>query len=192
MDPLLIDVPQQFETERMIVRCPMPGDGPGMNAAIVESINELRPWMPWAQTTPSVEESEAQSRRSHAKFMAREDLTFRGWLKDGGAFAVGSGLHRMDWNVPRFEIGYFVCTSLARRGYVSEMVRALERLAFEQLKAHRVEIRCDERNERSWRVAERCGFELEGVLRCDGRATDGSLADTRVYAKVRRETAKTA
>jgi len=27
MDPLLIDIPDAFETERLIVRCPRPGDG---------------------------------------------------------------------------------------------------------------------------------------------------------------------
>lgn len=185
MDPLLLDIPEQFETERMIIRAARPGDGPGINAAIVESIAELRPWLPWAKETPSVEESEAHSRRSYAKFQAREDLIYRGWLKDTGVFVVGSGLHRINWDVPRFEIGYFVRTSLEGRGYVTEMVRALEQLAFETLRAARVEIRCDTRNERSIRVAERCGFELEGTLRKESRDTTGLLSDLRVYAKVR-------
>lgn len=43
----------------------------------------------------------------------------------------------------------------------------------------------DDRNERSWRVAERCGFQLEGTLRNSARTVDGQLRDTRVYAKVR-------
>ena len=34
-------------------------------------------------------------------------------------------------------------------------------------------------------MAERCGFTLEGVLRRDSRAPDGSVRDTRVYARVR-------
>src|SRR5688572_22131904 len=114
MDPLLIDIPEQIETERLIVRIARPGDGPGVNAAIVESIAELRPWMPWAKTTPSVEESETHARKAHAKFHAREDLQYRGWLKgEPGTFVVGSGLHRLDWSVSRFEIGYWVRTSLA-------------------------------------------------------------------------------
>jgi len=33
-------------------------------------------------------------------------------------------------------------------------------------------------------VAERCGFKLEGLLRNERRRVDGSLGDTRVYAKV--------
>jgi RimJ/RimL family protein N-acetyltransferase len=37
----------------------------------------------------------------------------------------------------------------------------------------------DTRNERSWRVAERLGFVLEGVLRSDTRDPSGQLRDTR-------------
>jgi RimJ/RimL family protein N-acetyltransferase len=40
-------------------------------------------------------------------------------------------------------------------------------------------------NDRSRRVAERCGFDFEGTLRCDSRSPDGTLRDTCVYAIVR-------
>ena len=53
-------VPDHFETERLLIRAPQPGDGPAINAAVVESIDDLRPWMPWAQTTQSVAEQEAR------------------------------------------------------------------------------------------------------------------------------------
>ena len=31
MDPVLIEVPERIETERLILRCPRPGDGPTVN-----------------------------------------------------------------------------------------------------------------------------------------------------------------
>ena len=67
------------------------------------------------------------------------------------------------------------------RGYVTEVVRELTAVAFRDLAANRVEMRCDSRNQRSRRVAERAGFRLEAELRCDDRANDGSLRDTIVY-----------
>jgi RimJ/RimL family protein N-acetyltransferase len=143
--------------------------------------------MPWVQTCPTVEETEAHGRRAHANFYGRQGLTYRGWLKGTDAFVVSSGLHRIDWAVPRFEIGYWVRTSMTGRGYACEIVRAMTKLGIETLNAKRVEIRCDSRNERSWRVAERCGFELEGVLRCDSLGTDGSTRDTRVYSRIEPE-----
>jgi RimJ/RimL family protein N-acetyltransferase len=184
INPLLIDIPEEFETERLVIRAAQPGEGAAVNEAVRESHAELRSWLTWAETVQTVEQSEAQARDAHAKFHARADLIYRGWLKGTNEFVTGSGLHRIDWTVPRFEIGYFCRTRFVGQGYVSEAVHALARLAFETLKAARVEIRCDELNERSWRVAERCGFTLEGTLRNNARAPDGSLRDIRVYAKV--------
>ena len=53
-------------------------------------------------------------------------------------------------------------------------------MAFRDLNARRVEIRCDARNQCSRRVAKRTGFRLEAELRCDDRANDGSLRDTTI------------
>ena len=44
--PILIDFPESFETERLSIRSPLPGDGREMHAAVRESIEELSPWMP--------------------------------------------------------------------------------------------------------------------------------------------------
>ncbi|NLF76850.1 MAG: GNAT family N-acetyltransferase, partial [Chloroflexi bacterium] len=70
-DPILLDFPDQFETERLIIRAPRPGDGRRVNEAIRESLDELRPWMPWAQAAPSAEDTEALLRRKAAQWLAR-------------------------------------------------------------------------------------------------------------------------
>lgn len=44
--PILKDFPEEFTTERLLIRPPMPGDGPGLHAAVRESMDELLPWMP--------------------------------------------------------------------------------------------------------------------------------------------------
>ncbi|MFQ5652692.1 MAG: GNAT family N-acetyltransferase [bacterium] len=71
-------------------------------------------------------------------------------------------------------------------GYVTEAVEAISRYAFDELCAKRVEIMMSSENEKSWRVAERLGFLLEGTLRNECRNVDGRLRDTRVYAKIAR------
>lgn len=184
MDPLLIDVPEVVETDRLILRAPRPGEGAAVNAAIAESLAALQPWMPWAATMPTVDQSEAQARRSAGRFRLREDLPYRMWMKDTGLFVGGTGLHRMDWSVPRFEIGYWCRTSLAGRGYVTEAVRALAAIAIDQLNARRIEIICDATNQPSRRVAERAGFTLEAVLRCNARDLAGNVCDECVYALI--------
>ena len=69
-----------------------------------------------------------------------------------------SGLQGIDWEVPKFEIGYWCRTSFTGRGYITEAVRGITAFAFEALGARRVEIRCDSRNHPSVRVAQRAGF----------------------------------
>ena len=85
----------------------------------------------------------------------------------------------------RFEIGYWRKTGCEGRGIVTEATRAMARLAFDSLGARRVELRMDDNNERSWKVAERAGFTLEALLRFDALTPRGEPRSTRVYARVR-------
>ena len=177
------EIPLEIQTERLTLRAPNPDFAEEMNAAIRDSFAELHAWMDWAQALPTRAESRAQQRQARRSFLAGEDLQLI--LFQGDRIVGSSGLHRIDWSVPRFEIGYWVRTPDARQGYVTEAVRAIERLAWGQLGARRIEIRADTRNTRSRTIPERLGYALEGVLRQDCIHTDGSLRDTAVYAKIR-------
>jgi RimJ/RimL family protein N-acetyltransferase len=178
-------VPEAIETERLLIRCPKLEDVPAMYAAVRESLPALAPWMPWATPDYSLEGAEENLRGALAKFITRRDLRYHAHDKATGELIVASGLHSIDWKVPKVEIGYWCRTSRTGKGYVAETVRALTKLAFDELGVVRVEIQCDDRNERSYRVAERCGFILEGTLKHDAKAPDGSLCSTRVYALTR-------
>jgi RimJ/RimL family protein N-acetyltransferase len=181
MKPILLDFPDSFDTERLTIRSPLPGDGAEMQAAVEETIEYLRPWMPWADHVPSVEESEERVRQGRARFITREDLWLLLFLKGTHTLVGGSGLHRADWDVRRFEIGYWVRQRFAGQGYITEAVRGITRFAFETLGARRVEIRCDARNSRSRAVALRAGYELEATLRNHAIAADGGLRDTLIF-----------
>jgi RimJ/RimL family protein N-acetyltransferase len=189
MDPLLIDVPERIATERLVVRVPRAGDGAAVNAAVRASHAELAPWMPWAVTLPSVDESEAHCRRAQAKFVLREDLAMfvfaRGADDSEGELVGATGLHRIDWALRKFEIGYWRKTGCEGRGFMTEAVRAMARMAFDALDARRVEIRMDDRNVASWQLAERAGFTLEALLRFDSLTPAGEPRSTRIYARVR-------
>jgi RimJ/RimL family protein N-acetyltransferase len=183
--PILLDFPDQFETERLLIRAPRAGDGPAVAAAIGESYAELAPWMPWATPDPDVDETEANLREALARWIKREDLRLNLYRKADGAFVGGSGLHRIQWQVPRVEIGYWCRTRFTGQGYITEAVHAITAFACDALGARRVEIRCDALNLRSRRVAERAGFTLEATLRQDDRALSGELRDTLVFVKLR-------
>ncbi|MBC8055103.1 MAG: GNAT family N-acetyltransferase, partial [Rhizobiales bacterium] len=145
MEHLLEDLPERIETEHLILRMPRGSDAAALNKAVCESIDELRVYMPWAQAAPSVVQSGADCRRMQAKFLLRDDLVMFMFEQraDGGEgeFIGGTGLHRIDWQVRRFELGYWCRTRCRGKGYVTESSRALTRFAFDQLQARRVEVR---------------------------------------------------
>jgi RimJ/RimL family protein N-acetyltransferase len=58
-------------------------------------------------------------------------------------------------------------------------------MAWDRLERARLEIRMDDDNAPSWKVAERAGFTFEGLLRLNALAPDGSPRSTRIYARVR-------
>lgn len=183
--PILLDFPQEFETDRLHLRCPLPGDGPALNAAIVESQAELNQWLPFADPLPSIEESEENVRRAQAKFLLREDLRLHLYEKQTGKFLGSSGLHRMNWVIGRFEIGYWIRTTEAGHGFITEAVNGVVKYAAQYLHATRLEIRCDPRNVRSRRVAERAGFHQEATLLGDDPDMSGNPSDTLIFAKIR-------
>jgi RimJ/RimL family protein N-acetyltransferase len=184
-NPLLLSIPESIESDRLLIRAPKWGDGIQLNEAVIESSNELKPWMPWAQSIPTVEESEIVIRRARLRYMERTDLMLLLFLKETGQLIGSSGLHRIDWESRKFEIGYWGRSTFSGNGYITEAADAITNFAVHDLNANRVDIRCDSRNHRSARVAERLGFTLEGILRSEKCAIDGSLRDTMIFAKVR-------
>ncbi|MCA0456024.1 MAG: GNAT family N-acetyltransferase [Chloroflexi bacterium] len=186
-NPMLLEIPDSFQSERLIIRAPRAGDGAAVNEAVRESLDNLRPWMPWADHEPELEESEESVRRGAARWILREDLWLLLFRKSDGLYVGGSGLHRMDWSVPSFEIGYWVRKSLEGQGYVTEAVKAITDIAFMAVSAERVEIRCDTRNERSAAVAKRAGYMLEATLHHDGRDPNGDLRDTYIFGMTQRQ-----
>jgi RimJ/RimL family protein N-acetyltransferase len=185
MNPILREFPDSFESKRLLIRSPRPGDGEAFNTAVLESWSELQPWMPWATQKPTVAEHEARLRESHAKFMTREDLWLLLFLKDSHTIVGSSGLHVKDWDVPRFEIGYWARTSFAGQGYITEAVLAITDFAFNQIGAQRLEIQCDSLNERSAAVAQRAGYTLECIQRHHHRHhLTGDLRDQMFFARL--------
>jgi ribosomal-protein-serine acetyltransferase len=186
MNPLLMEFPTEFYTERLVIRMPKPGDGKAVHEAIQNSLEELKPWMPFAQNGQTEEETESNIREAYASFIKREDMRLLIFHKETGEFIASSGLHRINWSIPKFEIGYWIDTRHSGKGYITEAVQGISNFAFTELKARRVEIRCDSKNVKSRKIPEVLGFTLEGILKNEGLSADGKeLRDTCVYAMVK-------
>nr|WP_276539870.1 GNAT family N-acetyltransferase [Paenibacillus polysaccharolyticus] len=145
----------------------------------------MRPWLPFAENIPTLEESEASVRKARLRFLERSDLMLHLRDKATDEFVGSSGLHRMDWNARSFEIGYWVRTSRSGEGLVTEAVRGIEQFAIVHLQANRLEIRCDARNVRSASVAKRLGYTQEGILRRIKQDRTDAWVDMIIFSKAR-------
>jgi ribosomal-protein-alanine N-acetyltransferase len=82
------------------------------------------------------------------------------------------------------EIGYFVDRDYQGMGIATEAVRQLEKVGFEGLDLQRIVILMDNRNFASERVAQKCGYEKEGIMKKVHRVGDDYF-DCLMYAKTR-------
>ncbi|WP_442600641.1 GNAT family N-acetyltransferase [Paenibacillus sp. KN14-4R] len=183
MNPILLDFPSEFYTERLHIRIPLPGDGRAVYEAIMVSLEELKPWMPFAHQEQTVEQVEIGLREGHLKFLRREDLRMLIFEKDTRQFIGSTGLHKPNWQVPKFEIGYWMDTRYSGKGYMTEAIQGVCDFGFNVLHARRIDILCDEMNTKSRAVPERLGFTLEGIMRNYGSTMDGQgLRNMCIYA----------
>ena len=179
-----IPFPFELTTERLVIRSPREADAHQLMQAIAETLDDLKPWMPWADHIPTLPEAIENCAKAQKAFKDGSDYRFHLFLRDSMTFIGGSGLHRIDWSVPKCEIGFWVRASCTGKGYIAEAVGAISRFAMESLGANRVEIRMSTMNIRSRRVPERLGFVCEGILRNNERNVDGTLRDTCVYSMI--------
>ncbi|WP_456270965.1 GNAT family N-acetyltransferase [Bacillus sp. AK031] len=187
MNPILLDIPLQLETERLYLRAPhQSGDGSVVNQAIRDSYSELKAWLPFAQEIPAVDETEINLRNAHINFLKRDSFRFLIFHKETNEFIGTTSLLGIDWDIPKCEIGYWINTRWGGHGYMTEAVKALSEFGLDHLHFRRIEIRCESTNLKSRAIPKKLGYVLEGTLRNDDLSADGRmLTDTCVYSIIK-------
>jgi RimJ/RimL family protein N-acetyltransferase len=161
--PVALGPAYRIVTPRAVIRCWEPSDAPAQLDALLDNLDHLRPWLPWAQETPTLERQLGFLRECRSRFDRGEDYTF-GVFAPTGEVIGGAGLHtRLGPGV--LEIGYWIHGGWTGRGLATEIAAALTRVAFEVERVDRVEIRVVPDNVRSARVAQKLGFRHEATLR---------------------------
>lgn len=82
------------------------------------------------------------------------------------------------------EIGYFIDREYQGKGIATEAVGQLEKFGFERLDLQRIVILMDIRNLASERVAQKCRYEKEGIMKRVHRVGE-DYYDCFLYAKTR-------
>jgi RimJ/RimL family protein N-acetyltransferase len=100
-----------------------------------------------------------------------------------GAFVGLAALVQVDREGRQAEAGYIVAPQARGRGLAGHALGLLTEWALGELELERVELRITTNNVASMRVAERCGFVREGVLR-SVHLKQGLRSDVAVYSRL--------
>jgi RimJ/RimL family protein N-acetyltransferase len=155
--------PYRLVTERLELRCWDPREAPALKAALDDSLEHLRAWMPWAHEEPSTPAELTERLRGFRAGFDRDEFYFYGaWM--GDEVVGGPGLHRRVGDAA-LEIGYWIRAGRTQQGLAAEAASALTRAAFELCGVERVEIHVDPRNAPSLGVPRKLGYAEEATLR---------------------------
>jgi ribosomal-protein-alanine N-acetyltransferase len=92
---------------------------------------------------------------------------------------------KFDWSVPKCEAGYFIDSSLNRKGYATAASKLAVDWAFSQLKMEKITFRIWPENHASLAVARKVGAREIGLAKNDFRSADGLLYDALLFEVLR-------
>lgn len=93
----------------------------------------------------------------------------------------------IDWNIPKAEMGFFIDENYEGKGIVSKAVSKIIEHCFETLQMKKLFLRTHEKNIASRKVAEKNGFTVEGIIKCDYKTTSGVMVDLMYYGLLKSE-----
>ena len=131
-------------------------DAPALVRAVTESIEHLRPWMPWTRFEPqSVAQRESLIGQWNEEWDRLQGFGYGCFV--GDALVGSCGLHLRS-RPGILEIGYWVHVAHTGRGVATSVSRGLTTVAFEIAETDAVEVVHDPANVASGRVPEKLGF----------------------------------
>ena len=154
-------------------------------ALIRRDADRLRTYMPeMVDALGSVEDVRAHFQRMVE--LAAADKLLEWNLFANGAVCGGVRLRDIDRRSSKASLAYFLSAEHEGRGIASRGVRAVLEYGFNEMILNRIELTCATSNASSYRLAERLGFQREGLLRQSERLGD-SFVDHYAYGLLRKE-----
>lgn len=136
-----------------------------LHAATIGSMDELMPYMGWMHEGYSIDESRSWIANCERAWREGTSCEFAITDARSGTYLGGCGLNGLDAEHRIANLGYWVATSMTRRGVATSATKLLARFGFEELGLKRIGVVIAVPNKASRRVAEKAGATQEGVLR---------------------------
>jgi [ribosomal protein S5]-alanine N-acetyltransferase len=152
---------------RVFLRVPQATDYTAWSALRASSRKFLIPWEPlWPPDDLSRAAFRARMKRYARDLQDDSAYPFFLFLAESGTLCGGLTLSNVRRGVAQTAtLGYWIGEAYARKGLMTEAVRALTPFVFDQLGLHRLEAACLPHNAASIRLLKACGFTQEGYAR---------------------------
>jgi RimJ/RimL family protein N-acetyltransferase len=143
---------------------------------------DVRLWNPRCRITG--EKAAIEDCLAGADWSDGSHATFSIIHRDTGRYAGNIALHGIDRANAQAKVGYRIARWARGQGLATAAVDSVAAWAFADLGLLRIVLTHAVENGASCRVAEKAGFELEGVMRSAKRFGDGELHDEHLHARL--------
>jgi ribosomal-protein-serine acetyltransferase len=130
---------------------------------VLANTDHLSVWLEWGHTIQTLEQAQNFIKRGITRY-AEDGLPWVGiWLEN--KLVGGILFFPVDRQANSTMIGYWLGADVGGRGLMSKAVQAMIGFVFDDLELNRLELQAHVENHKSRALAQRLGFEFEGVLR---------------------------
>ncbi|WP_025667017.1 GNAT family N-acetyltransferase [Aquimarina megaterium] len=93
-------------------------------------------------------------------------------------------LKNIDYNIKKAELGFYMDENYARKGIMTKALNCFCDYYFEKYQFNKLFLRTHPDNFSTRKLAEKCGFKIEGVIRNDYMTTSGKIIDLVYYGRL--------
>lgn len=160
-----IQFPDELKGERLVLKITKPTleTAVAMFKLVDQNRDHLRTWFKWVDTTLNVEDSFKYLLKKEEDLERGEKVEYGIYI--GEDYIGNISLFDIHLENKSAEIGYWLSLAHTRKGYMTEAVKILEKMAFDYLELNRIQIKVDDENQASKGVAQKSHYILEGNLR---------------------------
>jgi ribosomal-protein-serine acetyltransferase len=177
-----IDMPEEIKSEFITLVKRTVEHSVALFVAVDKNRDNLSEFLSWPPNIVEINDIKKYSRIKEQKWEDKDGFAYL-IIENSTNEIIGSiDAFKIDYEHHMAEIGYWLDFEARGSGYMTKAVKLIETHLFLN-RIHRIEIRCDATNVKSYKVAERAGYDYEGTLK-DAIFRNGIFYDVRLYAKV--------
>ncbi len=175
----------ELRTGGLILRPWQLDDAPALAAACQDP--EIARWIPMIPSPYTQEDAYSYLGHARENWDRGEAYNFAILEAETGALAGSIAVRLLRFGIGHF--GYWIAPQARGRGVATEALKELCRWGVDTLALKRMELVTDPENKASQRVAEKAGFQREGILRSSLEYRDGTRRDSVIFSLLPQELA---